>query len=97
MWQTFPEHTKNLATNSRESYCKSLSMLAHNRMQTLCSCHVSVVMLPSFMDTCLDAEATEYGAVVWQLQPSKGSGRGEEGECRVRVSRLLDKELTLGA
>lgn len=72
-------------------------MLAHNRVQTLCSHHVSVVILPSFMDTCRNAEATEYGADMWQLQASKGSGREEQGECGVRVSHLPEKESILAA
>lgn len=33
MWQTFPEHTKNLTAASQEGHCKSLNGLARNRIQ----------------------------------------------------------------
>lgn len=33
MWQTFPEHTKNLTSNSQGSRLKSLDVLAHNKPQ----------------------------------------------------------------
>lgn len=66
MWQTFPEHTKNLTTNSQESNFKSLNAFATTEPKALCSCHVSVVTILSFMDICLDSKPTKYGTI-WHL------------------------------
>lgn len=63
MWQTFPEHTKNLTTASPESHFKSLNRLAHNGIQGPGFAGISVATVLSLVDVCLDPQTTEYGAI----------------------------------
>lgn len=76
MWQTFPEHTKNLTTASRESHFKSLSGLAHNRFQGPGFAGISVATVLSLVDVCLDPETTEYGAIGHLAAPANSEDAG---------------------